>query len=126
MAALTTALANQLINAVLRSTSYVSPGAVYLAAFSTTPAANGSGTEVTGGSYARVSMSFSAPVNGTTSNTNEADILGMPAVTVNGLALFDASSGGNMLFFGSLATPKTANAGDTFIVKVGDLNIALG
>lgn len=125
MAALTATLANALINATLRSTSYTSPGAVYLACFTTSPTVTGGGTEVFGGSYARVTVTFAAPTNGTTSNTNEVDILGMPAATVVGLAVMDASSGGNMLYFGNLQTAKTTNAGDTFTIKVGDLSIAL-
>lgn len=125
MPALTNSLANSLLNAVLRSASYISPGTVYLAAYTSAPAANGTGTEVTGGSYARVAMTFVAPNGGVTYNVNEVDILGMPAVTIRGLALLDASTGGNMLFYGSLAAPKTTNAGDTFTVKAGDLNISL-
>lgn len=125
MAALTTSLANSLINATLRSVSYTSPGAVYVACYSTSPTNTGSGTEVTGGSYTRMAVTFAAPTNGTTSNTNEVDIIGMPAITVVGLAIMDASSGGNMLYFGNLQTAKTTNAGDTFTIKVGDLSIAL-
>lgn len=126
MPALTINTANALLNAVLRSTTYTSPGAVYLAAYTTAPsAAAGTGVEVTGGSYARAQITFGAAANGACSNAAEIDITGMPAVTIRGLAIMDASTGGNMLFYGVLATPKSTNAGDTLVVKVNDLNCAL-
>lgn len=125
MASLSFALSNSLMNAVLRSTSYTSPGQVYLACYSTTPTASGGGVEVTGGSYVRAALTFTAPSNGVCLNANEVDILGMPAVTIRGLGVLDASSSGNLLFFGDLLTPKTTNAGDTFTVKVGDLSLGL-
>lgn len=126
MPALTITTANSLLNAVLRSTAYTSPGAVYLACFSTAPAATGGGVEVTGGSYTRAAITFSAPANGSCANANEIDITGMPATTVRGLGIFDASANGSLLFYGTLLAAKTTNAGDTFTVKAGDLNITLG
>lgn len=125
MAALTITTANALLNATLRATSYASPGTVYLACFTTNPTSTGGGQEVTGGSYTRVALTFSAPSNGATSNANEVDILGMPPVTIKGLGIMDSPTGGNMLYYGTLLTAKTTNSGDTFTVKVGDLNIAL-
>jgi hypothetical protein len=124
-AAMTIDLSNSLLNAVLRQTSYTSPAGVYLACFTTDPTATGGGTEVTGGSYLRPLVTFNTPSGGTCSNANELNIVGMPAVTVRGLALMSASSAGQMLFYGSLTQPKVSNAGDTFTVKVGDLNVAL-
>ena len=57
-------LENALINATLRNTSYTSPATVYVALFTTDPTDAGSGTEVSGGSYARTSVTFAAPSNG--------------------------------------------------------------
>lgn len=125
MAAATITLANQLLNAVLRGTSYTSPGTVYLALYTSAPGANGTGTEATGGSYGRLPITFSAPANGATSNAAELDFTNMPAATIRGMAIVDASSAGNMLFYGVLTTPKSTNAGDTFTVKLGDLSVAL-
>lgn len=125
MAAATITLANSLLNAVLRGGTYASPGTVYLALFTSAPSASGAGTEVTGGSYVRLATTFAAVSNGATSNAAELDFPNMPATTVRGMALMDASSAGNMLFYGTLATAKTTNAGDTFTVKLGDLSIAL-
>jgi hypothetical protein len=125
MPAMTIDLANSLLNTVLRQTAYTSPAGVYLACYSTDPTSTGGGTEVTGGSYVRSLITFTNPSGGATSNANEINIVGMPAVTIRGLAIMSSSSAGQMLFYGSLEQPKIANSGDTFTVKVGDLNVAL-
>lgn len=125
MAATTITLANQLLNAVLRNTAYASPAGVYLALFTSAPTAAGGGTEVIGGSYVRPAITFAAPSGGATSNTNAMSITGMPAATIVGMAVMSAASGGTMLFYGSLLTPKPTNAGDTFTTNAGDLNLAL-
>lgn len=125
MPSMTIALSNSLLNAVLRQTTYTSPAGAYLAVYTTAPNASGGGTEVTGGSYFRPSVTFSSPTSGSTANSNQLDITSMPAVTVVGMAVMSASSGGVMLFYGSLLNPKQVNAGDTFTVKAGDLNVAL-
>lgn len=125
MAAATITLANSLLDQILRAVSYTPPGSVYLALFTTSPTSSGGGTEVVGGSYARVALTFAATSGGATSNAAQVQILNMPAVTVVGMAVMSASSGGTMLFYGNLLTPKPTNAGDTFTVKANDLNIAL-
>ena len=58
MAALSNYLENALINATLRNTSYTSPSTVYVGLFTTDPTDAGSGTEVSGGSYARESTTI--------------------------------------------------------------------
>lgn len=125
MPAATTSLANSLLNAVLRNTAYTSPATVYLAVFTSAPTAAGGGTEVIGGSYVRQAITFAAPSGGAATNAAQISIAGMPACTVYGLAIMGAASSGTMLFYGALATPKPVNAGDTFKVNAGDLNIAL-
>jgi hypothetical protein len=125
MSSATITLANSLLDQVLRAIPYTAPGNVYLALFTTAPTSSGGGTEVTGGSYSRPQITFTAASGGATSNANLLQILGMPAVTVVGLAVMSASSGGTMLFYGNLLTAKTTNAGDTFVVQPNSLNIAL-
>src|SRR5690348_2471636 len=62
--AFSTYLKNALLNATIRNVTYTSPAIVYLALFTTDPGAGNTGTEVTGGSYARQAVTFSAPVAG--------------------------------------------------------------
>lgn len=126
MPAVSVYLGNALLNAVLRNTAYTSPATVYLACYTSNPTANDTGTEVTGGSYARPSITFAAPSGGTSVNNADVSIPGMPAVTVTHLAIRNAATGGNLLFYGALSTPRTLTAGDSFIVRAGDLNAAIG
>lgn len=125
MPALTTALQNSLLDLVLRKTTYTPPTTLYLGLFTTAVTAGATGTEVTGGSYARPSVAFAAASNGVAINTADIVILGMPATTVTYLALMSAATAGTHLFYGQLSPAKTANAGDTFTIRAGDLNIAL-
>jgi hypothetical protein len=104
---------------VLRGTSItgVSP---YLGLFSVAPADDSSaGTELAGNGYARQAIVFGAPVTDTgnlrkISNTN--NIQFGPAVAdwsqAVAFGVFDAQSNGNLLYWNTLATPKTIQQGD--------------
>ena len=56
MAEISNYLENAIINATLRATTYTSPATVYVSLWTTDPTDAGSGTEVSGGSYARTSV----------------------------------------------------------------------
>jgi len=49
----------------------------------------------------------------------------MPACTVTHVALWDASTSGNMLMSGALSASKIINVGDTFQMSSSTLAIAL-
>lgn len=116
MAAMSNYLEAALINAVLRNTSYTSPTTVYVGLFTSDPTDAGSGTEVSGGSYARKAMAFSSPSGGATSNSSAVEFDQATASwgTVTHFGLFDASSSGNLLLHGALTTSKTIDEGDVF------------
>ena len=120
-------LENALINAVLRNTTYTSPATVYVSLWTTDPTDAGSGTEVSGGSYARTSVTFGAPSNGVTSNS--ADVTFPQATaswgTVAYIGLNDASTSGNLLFHTPLDTSKTIDSGDIFKIASGSLTVTL-
>lgn len=127
MAALSNYLENALINAVLRNTSYTSPATVYVALFTTDPTDAATGTEVSGGSYARTAVTFGAPANGVSSNSG---VVTFPTATgswgtITHMGIFDASSGGNLLFHGALAISKVVGNGDTVTFAVGALSTTL-
>jgi len=131
MADLSNYLEAALINAVLRNTAYTSPATVYVALFTAvTDAEAGTGTEVTGGAYARVSCAFDAPASpgGTTQNTA---IITFPTATaawgtVTHAALFDALTAGNPLtVIKALAASKVVGAGDIVRFPVGDIDFSL-
>jgi len=122
---LTDYLENKLLDHFLGTTAYTMPSPVYVALFTVAPGDAGGGTEVTGGSYSRQTAAFSAASSGATSNSANIDFTGMPAATTVAIALFDASTSGNMLVHGTLTTNKTTDAGDTLRIATGDLDISI-
>lgn len=125
MATFSAYLANALLAEVLTGVGYTSPTHCYLALYTTNPTSADSGTEVTGGSYVRPIVTFTAPSGLSSSNSATVNISNMPATTVYYIGLRDALTAGNLLFFGPLAVPRTTASGDTFTVLAGDLEIAL-
>jgi len=120
-------LENALINVTLRATSYTAPTTVYVALYTTDPTDADTGTEVTGGSYARTSVTFAAPSNGVT--TNSADVT-FPTCTlawgtVTHIGLRDASTSGNLLYHTPLDASKTIDLGDIFKITAGNLSVTL-
>ena len=127
MSELSNHLETALINATLRNTAYTSPATVYAALFTTDPTDAGSGTEVTGGSYARTAITFGSPSNGVT--TNSADVT-FPTCTVawgtvTHMGIFDASTSGNLLYHTPLDASKTVDSGDIFKISSGNLSVTL-
>jgi len=120
-------LENALINVTLRATSYTAPTTVYVALYTTDPTDADTGTEVTGGSYARTAVTFAAPSNGVT--TNSATVTFPTATagfgTVTHIGLRDASTAGNLLYHTPLDTSKTIDTGDIFSITTGNLSVTL-
>jgi hypothetical protein len=127
MAEMSNFLENALINATLRATTYTSVATVYVSLWTSDPTDAGSGTEVSGGSYARTAVTFGAPSNGVT--TNSADVT-FPTATgswgvVGWIGINDASTGGNLLYHSPLDTSKTIDTGDIFKISTGNLSVTL-
>ena len=120
-------LENALINGTLRATSYTAPTTVYVALYTTDPTDADVGTEVTGGSYARQSVTFGAPSNGV--STNSADITFPTATaaqgTVTHIGIRDALTSGNLLYHTPLDASKTIDLGDIFKITTGNLSVTL-
>ncbi len=131
MAAFSNYLEQALLNHILRNTAYTSPGtSVYVALYTSDPTDAKSGTEVSGGSYARVQVTaWDAPhaTNGNTQNTSDINFTTASANwgTVTHFGILDASSAGNLLFHGALTASKAVNSGDTFKFSAGALVITL-
>ena len=120
-------LENALINATLRNTTYTSVATVYVSLWTSDPTDAGSGTEVSGGSYARTAVTFAAPSNGV--STNSADVTFPTATaswgTVGWIGINDALSSGNLLYHTPLDTAKTIDTGDIFKISSGNLSVTL-
>jgi len=120
-------LENALINVTLRATAYTAPATVYVSLWTSDPTDAGSGTEVSGGSYARTAVTFAAPSNGV--STNSADVTFPTATaswgTVGWIGINDALSSGNLLYHTPLDTAKTIDTGDIFKISTGNLSVTL-
>jgi len=127
MAEFSNFLENALINAVLRNTTYTSPATVYVSLYTSDPTDADTGTEVSGGSYARTAVTMGAPSNGV--STNSADVTFPTATaswgTVSHIGIHDASTSGNLLFHTPLDTSKTIDSGDIFKIETGNLSVTL-
>ena len=127
MAEMSNYLENALINATLRNTSYTSPSVVYLGLFTSDPTDANTGTEVSGGSYARQSITFGAPSNGV--STNSAAIEFPQATgswgTVGWVGIMDSLTTGNLLYHTALDASKTIASGDIFKIAIGSLSVTL-
>lgn len=134
MSALSNYLENALVNHVLRATSYTSPGTnVWIALYTTaSPGEGDSGTEVSGGSYARERVqgtgAWDAPSDGATANTSDITFTTATASwgTIQSVGIKDSSTStgtDNLLLLGALTSNKTVGNGDTFKFNAGDLDV---
>ena len=130
MSALSNYLENELLDHALGTGSFTMPTTVRVALFNTSASLANleAGTltgEISGGSYARQTPTFSAASGGATANTGALTWTNMPADTVRFVAIMDAATSGNVLFYGQLTSDKTVGAGDTFTIAIGDLDVTL-
>ena len=90
--------------------------------------ANGSdssaGTEVTGGSYARQSVTFTSASSGSASNNADISFTSMPAATVVGVEVYDSAGSPVRIWYGALTASKATNSGDTFTISSGSLTVS--
>ena len=127
MAEFSNYLEDALINATLRNTAYTSPTTVYVSLYTSDPTDADTGTEVSGGSYARTSVTFDAPSNGVTQNSADVTFPTSTASwgTVTHIGIHDASTAGNLLFYTVLDTSKNIDSGDIFKIETGNLTVTL-
>lgn len=127
MAEFSNYLENKVLDHVLRNTSYTSPTTVYVGLFTTDPTDAGSGTEVSGGSYARQVLSVTTASGGIV--TSSADVTFPQATaqwgTITHLGLLDAITSGNLLMHTALTTSKSIDNGDILKISSGNLTVTL-
>lgn len=125
MAALSSYEADRLLTNSLRT------DAVYLALFTTNPTWTGSGTECSGGGYARKAIIFAASsVVGSARRvvTNAIVDYGTMSAsigTVTHWGIYSALSGGNLLWYGQFTTAKAVASGDAVEIEAGEIKIDL-
>jgi hypothetical protein len=144
MSAMSDYLENKQIDLIFRGGTYTTPAGIYSALFTAAPTDAGGGTEVTGGAYARINLAPtatnwastggattttnpSAGTSGTTSNNVAITFATATAAwgTVTHVALFDAVTAGNMLFWGPLTASQVVGIGGTFSFAISQLSIQI-
>lgn len=120
-------LENALINGTLRGTTFNAPASVYLALYLDDPTDADTGTEVSGGSYARQSITFGSPSNGLSANTLAIEFpqATAPWGTITYIGIRDALTGGNLLYHTALDAAKEIGTSDIFKITAGNLSVAL-
>ena len=121
-------LRNKLLDHSLGTTAYTKPTAVYLAAFVGDP--GGAGAEVsavTHEEYVRPGVTFAAASDGSAASNADATF---PVAAgdwgiISHLALLDAQTEGNLLWYGPMTQSKEIQSGDQLKVASGNFTASL-
>jgi len=129
MAEMSNYLENAMLNATLNNTAFTTVATPYISLHTADPTDDGSGAEVSGGSYARTSASFATASGTSGSIATDADVTFPTATaswgTVTHIGIWDASSSGNLLYHTALDSSKTIDSGDIFKITSGNLTVTL-
>lgn len=119
-------LENKVVDHAFGVASFTSP-TPYVALFTTNPNEAGTGgVEVSGGSYARKTVTFSAASGGVSANSAVVQFLNMPATTLTGFGIYDALTGGNLLAVSTLTgAPVSVSNTQPVEFSVGDLTVSV-
>ena len=121
-------LERKLLDHALGTTTYTKPTSVYVSLHTANPTDAASGAEVTGGSYVRKIVTFTAAatVSSTTTAANTADIVwtALPSTTITHVGIYDASTAGNLLYYAALTGSKIIASGDGYTISTGQLVVA--
>ena len=119
-----TYLKQEVVKAVLGEATFPSISNVYLALYAgNVTVDDDTSKEVSGGSYGRQQLSFANASGGSKTSDTAETFSSMPAVTVTHWGIRDASSGGNLLYFGAFDLPIELNATDDLPIASGDIVI---
>lgn len=128
---------NKVLDHVLGTTAWSpAPSTVYLGLFTNTSSNAATNLEAgtltdevstSGSAYGRQSIAFGSASGGSASNSGTVTFSAATSNwgTITHVAIMDAQTGGNVLFWGAVTTSKTIESGDTFQVSSGNLSISL-
>ena len=142
-ASLTNSAENSLTDWYLRGQTYTPPATTYIALYTVCPTDSTAGTEVTGGSYARVAIASSlanwagtqgagttAASSGTGGTTSNNGAITFPAATadwgtVNCFGVTTANAAGTLLIYAALTSPRNITNGSTASFAAGALTFQI-
>lgn len=124
---------NKILEHLVGKTSWTMPSTPFLALFTVAPTGEDGtgGTEASAGNYGRkacAGANWGAAADGAISNSSAiefAECSGTNWGTINGWALYDAETVGNMIIWGNITTPKAIDVGDTAKFSIGVLDVSL-
>lgn len=116
---------NQLLDALVGADTFSVTTPIKLALVTANGDDASAGTEVTGGSYARQTITFTAADAGEIENASAISFTAMPAVTVVGIELYDSAGSPKRLAYGALTSSRAVTAGDTVQFASGAITLSL-
>ena len=117
---------NLALRTIFTTGAIVRPAALYAALFKTDPGETGTGTEVSGGAYARQQITFNVAGNVAT----QAATIDYPTATaawgtITHVGIYDAAVGGNLIDYGAVPTSRAIQVGDIVRLAAGAVTISL-
>ena len=122
-------LEEAILNYFLRNQAVPQPTQIYLGLYIIDPTDADTGTEVSGGAYARKQITFGAPVQtgdkAVVSNNAkvEFDIATTDWGAVSHWGIRTAAVGGNLLMKGNFSRTETINSGNRFTIEIGNIQL---
>jgi len=116
---------NQLLDALVGAASYTVTTPIKLALVTANGSDSAAGTEVTGGSYARQTIAWTAASSGEIHNSAVINFTDMPAATVVGIEVYDSAGTPKRLAYGALTSSKTTASGDTLQFAISSISLTL-
>lgn len=126
------------INALLRGVTFPLPTKTYVSLHTGNPGETGSNEVTTGAfpAYVRkeaevggaIGSGWDAPTDGVSKNAKQLTYPGFDGaspVTVSHWAVYDAATGGNLLFYAPLTTARTLQSGDVFVFDINALTVTM-
>ena len=124
-----------LLNRLFNGTTWSIPGTLFIALFTVSPTVSTTGTEASGGSYARASVVSNTTnwpvISGTTTTITNGTIITFPTATANWSAganmvsagIWDSLTTGILYYWGDVTVAKPVNSGDTATFPIGNLSV---
>lgn len=125
---ITVTVDNQLLDALVGNASYSVTTPIKLRLMTANGSNAAAGTEVTGGSYASQTITFSSAgsvATQTLQNNAAISFASMPVATVVGIELWDSAGSPKRLAWGPLGTNRTTASGDTLQFAINSIVLSL-
>jgi hypothetical protein len=125
MAAISDYFETEILEWAMTTNAVTRPTAWHVALFTAAPSDSGGGTEISTGGYARQSATFTVTGNQADNDAVIDFVSSGDWGNITHVGIFDASTGGNLLWHGALSTARDPASGDTVRFAAGALVVSL-